>query len=148
MRNFNINTGLKSYTINGDESKVIYINTSDLGIPKRAKQAEKELKKIADECANIEDSLSIDESIELLDKFDGQVKKIIDYIFNADVSEVVFGRTNSLSMVDGKPVFQNFLDAVIPEIVKDTDKEYKKSQKNITKYTSQVKNDWTITKNS
>ena len=139
MRNFNINTGLKSYTINGDESKVIYINTSDLGIPKRAKQAEKELKKIADECANIEDSLSIDESIELLDKFDGQVKKIIDYIFNADVSEVVFGRTNSLSMVDGKPVFQNFLDAVIPEIVKDTDKEYKKSQKNITKYTSQVK---------
>ena len=42
-------------------------------------------------------------------------------------------------MVDGKPVFQNFLDAVIPEIVKDTDKEYKKSQKNITKYTSQVK---------
>ena len=139
MKNFNINTGLKSYTINGDESKVIYINTSDLGIPKRAKQAEKELKKIADECANIEDSLSIDESIELLDKFDGQVKKIIDYIFNADVSEVVFGRTNSLSMVDGKPVFQNFLDAVIPEIVKDTDKEYKKSQKNITKYTSQVK---------
>ena len=139
MKNFNINTGLKSYTINGDESKVIYINTSDLGIPKRAKQAEKELKKIADECANIEDSLSIDESIELLDKFDGQVKKIIDYIFNADVSEIVFGRTNSLSMVDGKPVFQNFLDAVIPEIVKDTDKEYKKSQKNITKYTSQVK---------
>ena len=139
MRNFNINTGLKSYTINGDESKVIYINTSDLGIPKRAKQAEKELKKIADKCANIEDSLSIDESIELLDKFDGQVKKIIDYIFNADVSDVVFGRTNSLSMVDGKPVFQNFLDAIIPEIVKDTDKEYKKSQKNITKYTSQVK---------
>ena len=79
MRNFNINTGLKSYTINGDESKVIYINTSDLGIPKRAKQAEKELKKIADECANIEDSLSIDESIELLDKFDGLfIKQFID----------------------------------------------------------------------
>lgn len=139
MNNFNIKDGIKRFTINGDENKVIYINISDLGISKRAKQAEKELAQIAEECSNISESLSIDESIDLIDKLDTKVKKIIDYILNTNASETVFGVTNCLSMCDGQPLFQNFLDAILPEIEKGTQTEINKSRKNINKYTSKVK---------
>lgn len=139
MRNLNINNGIREFTINGDENKVLRVNTSDLNLAKRAKKAQKELSLIADECMNIDENMSIDESIAKLDALDTKVKNTVDYIFNSNASDIVFGEMSSVSICDGQPVFQNFLDAIIPEIEKDTQAEIKKSQRNIKKYTSQVK---------
>lgn len=139
MRNLQINTGIKEFAINDDESKVLKINTADIQIAQRMKKSEKELNQIAEECLKIDENMSVDDSIDLLDKYDKKVKTTLDYIFNTNVSEVVFGNMNCLSICDGKPVFQNFLEAIMPEIETDIQKETKKSEANIKKYTSQVR---------
>lgn len=139
MRELKIKNGVQEFKINGDENKILRINTADLQILNRAKKAETELKEIANECININQNMSNDESIDLLDKYDKKVKKTIDYIFNTNASQVVFGEMNCLSICDGQPVFKNFLDEILPVITTDIESETKKSQANINKYTSQVK---------
>ena len=139
MRSLKINNGIKEFAINDDENKVLKRNTTDIQIAQRLKQSEKELNQIAEECKNIGESMSEDEAIDLFDKYDKKVKTTLDYIFNANVSEVVFGNMNCLSICDGKPMFQNFIDAIMPEIETDIQAESKKSKANIKKYTSQVR---------
>lgn len=139
MKNFNINDGIKEFTINNDENRVLRINTSDLQISVRLKQCEKELNQISKEFQKFDETMTVEDSIEAIDKYDKKVKQRLDYIFNTNVSEVVFGGMNCLSICGGKPVFQNFLDEVMPEISQNIEEEVKKSQQNIKKYTSQVK---------
>ena len=50
MNNLGFDVGYKEYSINGDESRILRINTSDMNIITRMNKAEKELQKIADKC--------------------------------------------------------------------------------------------------
>lgn len=140
MRSLNFNTGIKEFDINGDKNKILRVNTSDAQILKRAKEKEEEVKRIVTECENVKDDMSLDEEIKLMDKLDKEVRPIIDYIFNTNASEIAFGSTNCVSIVDnGFPLFWNFMEALIAEVEKDVEKNYKKATANIEKYTSQVK---------
>lgn len=139
MSNIKLNNCQKRFTINDDENKVIFINTTDMQILKRLKKAEPEMRKLANECAKLNEYTSVDDAIELLSKCDAEVRKNIDFIFNSNIADIVFGNTNCISFCDGQPLFMNFMDAVLPEIEKDIAEEQNKSSKRISKYTSQVK---------
>lgn len=135
MKNLNINTGIKEYSINGDESKILRINTTDMNILSRISKAEKELKKIAESCNNVTE----DKAIEMLSELDTKVREQIDYIFDGKVSDIIFGNINCISAAGGKPIFENFLDAVLPVIKEDISAEQENLNKKVNKYTSKVK---------
>lgn len=140
MRSLNFNTGVKEFDINGDKSRILKVNTSDVQILKRAKEKEQEINRIVKECENVNDDISLDEEIELMDKLDKEVRPIIDYIFDTNASEIAFGNTGCVSIVEnGFPLFWNFMQALLTEVEKDVEKNYKKATTNIEKYTSQVK---------
>lgn len=133
MRNLSLNTGIKEYMINNDENKVISVNTADINIASRAEQAQKNIEAIQAEYKNKTNTPQV------LSELDLKIREQIDYIFGSRIADVAFGNINCLSLAGGQPIFQNFLDAILPEIKKDLTQERKKSENNIKKYTNQVK---------
>lgn len=135
MNNLSFDVGYKEYSINGDESRILRINTSDMNFITRMNKAEKELQKIADKC----NSATAENAIETLSYLDNEVRKQINYVFDGDVSDIIFGNTNCISISGGKPIFENFLEAVLPIIKEDISTEQKKIERKVSKYTSKVK---------
>lgn len=145
MQNLNFDDGYKEFTLHNDPNRVIRFNPSDFGIIERINAAYEEIEK----------ATNIDTDIEL--KTDGTpredlgraaaivkgvsdtVKAQIDYIFNSSVSDVVFGKQSPLSLVGGIPLYERFLNVVIPVIQKDVKKEMDASEKRVNKYVSVVK---------
>lgn len=138
MNKLNFETGYKEYCINDDESKIIHINTTDFAILDRIKKAMSNIDSISKEYENVEPKNDEDTNI-LFVSADKKIKEQIDYIFNSDVSSVVFGNTSCMSLTGGQPIFMNFLNAIIPIIHFDIEKEINNQNKKVAKYTSQVK---------
>lgn len=139
MKNLNINKGYKSYTINGDESVVITVKTTDFSIIDRLTKVQEHIGDIVTEMQSIKKNAAAEEYLAALDKADKKVKAELDEVFDSPVSAAVFGNMNSLSFAGGQPVALNFLEAIIPEIAADLEDEQKASAEKIEKYTAQVK---------
>lgn len=149
MQNLIIDDGLKEFTINGDSNRVIRFNPADLNLLERFDQAEKvieeEQKKLQDDIKlkasgePVEEQEDFEESIEVISKVNKLIKDQIDFIFDSDVSDVVFGNQSPMSTVKGKPLFERVFDAIRPVLEKEITKEMKASEKRINKYTDQIK---------
>lgn len=91
----------KRFTINGDPGKVLEINTSDFGVIARLEESEQKLTdltlKIADFDKDGDKSLG-----QKIAEVDGELRKIIDYIFDANVCEVCVPNGTLIDPIDGK----------------------------------------------
>ena len=57
-----------------------------------------------------------------------EIRKAVDYIFDYNASKAVFGETNALADVNGKPYIEVFLSAILP-VIKEHITSYGKSAK-------------------
>ena len=141
----NFDEGLKVYTINDDPDRKITISTSDYSLITRFQEAERAIKNKAKEYdkvkLNADGSAAVDteEAAAAIKDLTEFIEGQINYIFNADVAGVVFNGQSCLSTCKGVPLYERFLNAVIPEIEADLKEEVKASQKRINKYTSNNK---------
>jgi hypothetical protein len=130
LTNLNFEDGLKRYKINGDENNIIAFNPSDVAILKRLEKTQETLKDKEKEY----DSGNI--SAEALDK---EVKRLIDYVFNAKIADQIFKGANCISpCLNGHLMIINFFNALAPQLKKDVNEAIKKTGQNIEAYTSQV----------
>ena len=143
-RSINFDDGFRTYNLNGDSSRIIRVDTADYALITRFNQASEhinaELKKYSnieikpDATANTDNETAV-KAIEQLDLF---IKSEINYIFNSDVSEIVFQNASALSTRRGIPLYERFINAVIPEIEKDFKTELMASEKRVKNYTAQA----------
>lgn len=135
MQKLVFDRGYKEYQIGDDENAVIRINTTDVGILARLNEAVKNIEQIQKKYENAENT----DAIQLITECDKDIREQINYIFGSDVCTVAFGEINCLSLVGGKPIFENFLEVLIPVMQADFESAQKNSNKKVGKYTSQVK---------
>ena len=145
MQKLSFDEGYKEFSINGDENRVIRFNPSDLAIIKRLEEAKN---KISESMA-IKDDIELDnegkpvDSLEnyskVISHIDNVIKEQINYIFDSDVADVVFGNQSPLANIKGKPLYERFMESVMPEIKKAVEEEAKESRKRVAKYTKVVK---------
>ena len=139
MEKLNFNLGYKEYTINDDENAVIRINTTDFGLINRLNTMRENAVAIIKGLDAVKQSESESAVLSAIDEAGEKVQALIDEVFGAGTSSIVFGGINCLSFAGGQPVALNFLDAIIPIIKKDLEKEQKASGKRIQKYTEAAK---------
>lgn len=135
--NFSKNKGIKEYCFADDENAIIRINTRDSNLYPRLNESRKKLEALYKEYENF-NADSEEESAKALVNFDNRIKAELDYMFDYPVSEVAFGNFSSISIYDGMPAFQSFLNAILPEIYKDIDSEHKESEKVIDKFVNEA----------
>ncbi len=134
MNILSFDNGFKELVINGDKTKVIKFNPCDYELIKRAEglyeRLDKAFKEIENKDADILDKIS---------EKDAVVRREIDFLLNSDVSNIVFGKTNCLSISNGKYIFENFLTALMKYIEESIKEEEQKSNDIVKKYVEQVK---------
>ena len=145
-QSINFDEGYKEYEINGDTERVIRVDTADYGLIERFRQADKHindelnLKKYKDIKVNADGSADTDDetAAQLIADLGEFIKGEINYIFNADVSDAVFGNASPLSTRKGVPLYERFVNAILPVIEADLKAEAKASEKRVSQYTKQA----------
>ena len=138
MASIKVSTGLKVYDIedeNGNVRGQISFNPSDLGFYDRATQFYDDMQAMVDSIEN-DDSIVGMEKVSAADKM---MKEKLNQLFDDEnASKVVFGNQNCFNTLNGVSFVERFLNAFMPIIKKEFEKEQKNSQKRIEKYTKAV----------
>ena len=113
----------------------ISYNASDLGFYDRATQFYDDMQTMIDSIEN-DDSIVGMEKVSAADKM---MKEKLNQLFDDEnASKVVFGNQNCFNTLNGVSFVERFLNAFMPIIKKEFEKEQKNSQKRIEKYTKVV----------
>ena len=132
----------------GDTDKFIEIDSADMNFPSRMAEAyhsiedyfEKIRKKYnlkdTDDLKDIKTGDVIEE-LGVFSEADKYIKDKIDYVFDYDVSSVVFGKASCLSVTaKGEYYFENFLNSIMPIIEKTFNVRLKKLNTRVRSYTN------------
>lgn len=132
----------KEFTINGDPTKVLKLNTSDLSMVTRLQALYPKLQTLAKEALNefaVEDSEDIDtflaKTSASLKKIDGEMRVLIDTLFDSNVSEMCAPEGTMYDPIEGKLRFEYIIEILSQLYENDLKEEIKKTTAHISKYT-------------
>lgn len=145
MRSISFCENYKSFSINGDESRVIRFNPDDPNILVRAEEAQKRISekqgllttvKLRPDGSPVSNSEAASEALR---EFDEMIRKEINYVFNADVYDTVFAGQSPLCIVGEEKdfLFEAFLKAAMPIIEEGIAEFNAKGMDRIEKYTKE-----------
>ena len=136
-------TERKKFRINGDNTRIVELNPSDLSIITRIEESEKKLKKCVDSLTKLVDEPSdTDEEIFALGKkfkdIDKQMRDLVDYIFQSNVSEVCvpIGQGSMYDPFEGKYRYEHIIEALLTFYQTNIQNEYKKMRATVAKRTA------------
>lgn len=128
----------KRFRIDGDDDRIIELNTSDMTILNRINDADKKLRELADYATfDVEDTAeNQEEAITKLISTDKQMREIIDYLFNSKVADICAPNGSMYDPFNGKYRFEHILETLFALYEKNINDEYKKMKKNVEKHTN------------
>lgn len=124
----------KKFRINGDNSKILELNTSDMGIVTRLKEAYPRLNDLMDSVADKFNSIPDDgdefdeEQLTAISnavsEIDMQMRTEIDFIFNSNVSEICGSEGSMWDPIEGSFRYEHIIDKLAKLYENNLDKEY------------------------
>lgn len=130
----------KKFSIDGDETRVIELDTGDTGILARWNGVQEWLMSAAQELEELS-KLTPDEeqAVNVSRRFaeiDAGAKERLNFLFDSDVCTPIAGNGALIRFVNGDPLFMLILDTLVPLFEADIKIEYEKSKKRIEKHTA------------
>lgn len=137
-------TRKKKYLIDDDESRVLELNTSDMNIITRISEAYPKFGELDEKVAHVADGFSMDDSspeslkivADRLKAIDTEMRHLIDYIFDSNVSEVCAPFGSMYDPIDGVQRYEYIMNALITLYDDTISTETKKVQARVKKHTS------------
>jgi len=145
MQSIKFDDGYKSFCINDDESRVIRFNPKDINLIERVNQAKinatekmKELNIDEKALVDLSDDESVNETLTIFSDLNKFLLDQVDLIFGKGAGVTVFGEQSPLTTINGKTLFEGFLEGAIkiiePYIKEEAEKKQKYIQENYKKY--------------
>ena len=135
MNALNFETGVVSFSVNGKAE--VSFNPTDSNFVERLFGTFDELDRKQDaykeEVAKTGDKRAV---FEIARRMDGEMREMVDGIFQKPVCEDIFGGMNVYALADGLPVWCNFLLAVMEQVNTTFAREQKATNPRIAKYTA------------
>lgn len=131
-------TRKKRFRIDGDNNRILELNTVDMGIIKRLEELTPKLealqsKAVMEQVDDSDDDFS--KVAEVLKTIDTEMREIMDELFDANVSEVCAPDGSMFDPFNGKFRFEHIIDRLMPLYEKGITDEYKKMSKRVNKHT-------------
>lgn len=137
----------KSYRIDGDNNRIIYLDTSDMNILVRMEEAYPEIQRLAVEAADrivasktskSEDGeeSSLNNITEVLKDIDKKMRVKLDYIFASEIADVCEPTGNMYDPVGGEFRFERIIEVLSTLYANNITAEFKKMQERIKKHTA------------
>lgn len=134
VKALNFESGLVTYNINGKCQ--VSFNPTDSNFVERLYLAFEDLdKKQESYKTQVEKLADKREIFDFARERDAEMRKIIDGLFDAPVSDSLFGRMSVYAVAGGLPVWCNLMLAVMDEIDTTFSREQKATNPRIAKYT-------------
>lgn len=121
MPNFEFDTGLKTFTINGDESRTITFSPTDQVFIRRLGEVYSKLEAMQNKWAQAAKDAGddIDKLLKTMDEAEKEMREAIDSVFGKPVCDTVFGDLSVYGIASGAPLWANFLFAIFDECDKE-----------------------------
>lgn len=132
----------KRFRINGDNNRILELNTSDMNVLARLKEAYPKLNSLAAKLEVLDYEDTGDEEADITKlatdwkAIDDEMRDFVDYIFQANVSEVCAVEGSMYDPYNGKFRFEWIIDVLSDLYEKDLSKEFKKITQRVQKHTS------------
>ena len=135
----------KKFRINGDNTKILELNVSDMGILARLDEAYPKLMGLQDKVANLaemsdnadaDDREILSTTASKLKEIDGSMREILDFIFQSNVSEVCGADGSMYDPIDGTFRYEHIISTLTKLYENNLNAEFDKMKKNISKHTA------------
>lgn len=131
----------KRIRINGDDSSILELNTSDMMITARLEDAYPKLNALLSKAAELSDEAELGEGEDIISKFntsmkeiDSQMRELVDYIFDAEVSKVCCGAGSMYDPFNGSFRYEIILETLFKLYEENLNKEFQALKKKVNKY--------------
>lgn len=133
----------KRFRIDGDDNRILELNTSDLGVLSRIKEAYPKLQELNEraiqdwpkgEADHVGDE-DYEAVVNVLKDIDTEMRQLIDYIFNSNVSEVCAPDGTMYDPIDGQFRFEHIINCLVALYENNIDLEVKQISNRVRKYT-------------
>lgn len=132
----------KKFRINGDSSKILELNTSDVGIVSRLSKMYPKLQKLAEDSMTFTATELADNTEEGLHKFadkldtiDAKMSELIDELFDANVSETCKDGGRMYDLFDGMFRFEHIINTLSKLYEQSFESDFSKMRQRIDKHT-------------
>lgn len=144
MNNLNFDDGYREFSINNDESRVVRFNPSDYAIFARLAEAKKKIGEAFEKAGDVDitpEGKAVDFEVagKRIDELDKIIKEQMNYVFNSEVADKIFGNQSPLSNIGGKSLFERVFECIEPILLDAMTESKKERKKKIEKYTKGVK---------
>ena len=134
----------KKFRINGDNSKILELNTSDMGIVTRLDESYQKLIDLQNSVASLADDVkdedndreTLSSTANKLNKIDGEMRELLDYIFQSNVSEICGSEGSMYDTINGTFRYEHIISTLIKLYENNLSKEFNKMKQNISKHTA------------
>ncbi len=132
----------KRIAINGDESRILELNTSDLNITNRLSEAYPKLTELAHQISTLvmpeteDDVADLKAAADAWKAIDDEMRNLMDYIFDSNVSEMCAPSGSMYDPINGKLRFEWLIDILSDLYERELQAEFNKVTKRIEKHTS------------
>lgn len=138
----------KRFRIDGNNDRILELNTSDLSVITRLESSYDRLKKLGSEAnsLSVDKDLSDDEDIMTDEKFsnlaksftkiDKEMRDIIDYVFDSNVSEVCAPSGSMFDPINGEFRYEHIINKILTLYDANFTKEFEQIKKRVGKHTN------------
>lgn len=133
-----------SVWVNGDCTKVLKLNLSDMGVITRLQDAYPKLDELVEEVQKLHaDDISDDEIVSTFKRINQQMKDLVDGIFDFPVSDIMCDGGSMYDPINGQLRFEYIIDKLSNLYTSTLKEEWKRTQKKMevhtAKYTKSTK---------
>lgn len=123
------------FRINGDNSKILELNTSDIGIVARVQDTYPKLAELQGQALSADSEEDDMEAFSnKLSEIDGKMRELVNYVFDADVCSVCASDGTMYDPIEGKFRYEHILDKLFSLYEQSLDKEFRLMKARINKY--------------
>ena len=134
----------RRFRIMGDYNRMLELNVSDINIFSRLEKGYEQLKALGKKAQehvnqipdNPDDKTDMSKVTFMLTEIDNEMRKIVDYIFDTNASEVCVPSGNMFDPVGGQFRFEYILDKLTALYTSGLNDEFKKMKNNVGKRTN------------
>ena len=133
----------KKFRINGDNSKILELNVSDMGIVSRLDETYSKLMDLQDKVASLADINEeandreiLSSTAKKLNEIDEEMRDLLDYIFQSNVSEICGSEGSMYDPIEGTFRYEHIISTLTKLYENNLNSEFAKIKKNISKHTA------------
>ena len=128
-------TKKKQFRIDGDDSRIIELNTSDMLIIERLNEVYPKLESLSAKTAELS-SDDIDGGVKALKDIDKEMRELLDYSFDSPISSACAPDGSMYDLFNGEFRFEHIITVLLNLYEENITKEFNSMEKRINKHTA------------